>query len=259
MGFHIIVCVKAVMPDAPEKGLVRAPDALELNPFDRPALEVALRMKEERAATVTALSMGPEACASCLYEAMAMGVDRGVLVCDPALAGSDTLATSAALGAAIKKLMPYDLVLFGTRTADSDTGQVGPQTAVLLDLPLVTWAHALEEIGSTGLRIERRADGFQETFELSFPGALTIHPGSLQPRHVGLSGIELAFSEGEVEEWSLADVGLAVDQVGWAGSPTRVSSWTRVVRERKCEFLSGTAEEQAEELVRRLAESGSIG
>jgi electron transfer flavoprotein beta subunit len=258
MAFHIIVCIKAVMLESPQKGLVRPDEALELNPFDKPALEVALRMKEDRGATVTALSMGPEACAFSLYEAMAMGIDRSVLISDPAIAGSDTLATSTALAAAIKKLAPYDLVLFGTRTADSDTGQVGPQTTVLLDIPLVTWAHSIEEKDS-GLIVERRADGFLEKFEISFPAALTIHPASAQPRHAGLSGIELAFGESKIERWNLADLALSPDQVGWAGSPTRVVSWTRVVREKKCEFLSGTAEEQAQELVRRLAESGAIG
>jgi len=258
MGFHAIVCIKAVMLESPERGLMRSPEALVLNPFDRPALEVALRMKEERGGTVTALSMGPEACASSLFEAMAMGVDRGVLVSDPALAGSDTLATSTALAAAIKKLAPYDLVVFGTRTADSDTGQVGPQTTVLLDVPLVTWVHSIEQRDS-GLMVERRADGFQETFELAFPAALTIHPASIQPRDVGLSGIELAFSEGKIETWNLADLGVPADEVGWAGSPTRVGSWTRVARTRKCEFISGTPEEQAEGLVKRLAESGAMG
>jgi electron transfer flavoprotein beta subunit len=202
--------------------------------------------------------MGPEVCASSLYETMAMGVDRAVLISDPALAGSDTLATSTALGAAIKKLAPYDLLVFGTRTADSDTGQVGPQTTVLLDLPLVTWAHSIEQRNS-GLVVERRADGFQETFELTFPAALTIHPASIQPRHVGLPGIEMAFSEAEIETWDLADLGLSADQVGWEGSPTRVRSWTRVARARKCEFISGGGEEQAEELVKRLADSGAIG
>jgi electron transfer flavoprotein beta subunit len=257
MGFHIIVCIKAVIMQAPQGRVVRSSDSLELNPFDRPALEAALRMRQERGGTVTALSMGPGACAFALYEAMAMGADRSVLVCDPALAESDTLATSAALAAAIKKLAPFDLVFFGTRTADSDTGQVGPQTAVLLDLPLVTWAHSIEQQNS-GLRIERRADGFREEFELSLPAALTIHPGSVQPRDVGLLGIELAFEQGEVENWGLADLDISPEQVGEAGSRTRVLSLTRVARDRKCEFISGTAEEQAEDLIGRLKESGLI-
>jgi electron transfer flavoprotein beta subunit len=258
MERHIIVCIKAVIGQVPGKRVVRAPDVLALNPFDRPALEVALCMKEESSGTVTAISMAPESAAFALSEAMAIGVDRGILVCDPALAGSDTLATSTALAAAIRKVGPFDLVLFGTRTADSDTGQVGPQTAVLLDLPLVTGVWSIEQT-DVSLLIERRADGFQERFEVSLPAALTIHPGSVQPRDLGLSGIEQAFEEGEVEKWSLSKLDLSPEQVGWSGSATLVASWTRAVKEKKCEFLSGAAEEQADELVRRLIKSGLIG
>jgi electron transfer flavoprotein alpha/beta subunit len=75
--------------------------------------------------------MGPPTVEATLREALAIGADRAVLLCDPALAGSDTLATSTALCAGATIPGPFDLVLFGTRTSDSDTGQVGPQTAVL--------------------------------------------------------------------------------------------------------------------------------
>lgn len=258
MERHIIVCIKAVIAQVPGKRVVRAPDVLALNPFDRSALEVALCMKEESSGTVTAISMGPESAAFALSEAMATGVDRGVLVCDPALAGSDTLATSTALAAAIRKLKPFDLVLFGTRTADSDTGQVGPQTAVLLNLPLVTGVSSIEQRDAS-LLVERRADEFQESFEVSLPAALTIHPGSVQPRDLGLSGIERAFEEGKVDQWGLSELGLSPDQVGWAGSATLVASWTRAIKEKKCEFLSGGAEEQADELLKRLVALGLIG
>jgi electron transfer flavoprotein beta subunit len=258
MERHIVVCIKAVIARAPKKHVVRAPDVLELNPFDQPALEVALRTREERGGTVTAISMGPETGAFALSEAMAMGVDRGILVSDPAMAGSDTLATSTVLAAAMNKVGAFDLALFGIRTADSDTGQVGPQTAVLLGLPLVTGVSSIEH-RDTALIVERRADGFRDRFEVSLPAALTIHPGSVQPRDLGLSGIEQAFEQGGIEKWALADLGLSPEQVGWAGSGTRVPSWTHVGREKHCEFLSGAGEEQADELVKRLVALGLIG
>lgn len=258
MGLKIIVCIKSVIVNAPNQSVVRASDSCELNPFDRPALEQAMRMKEELGGTVTALSMGPESCAFTLQEAMAMGVDHGVLVSDPALAGSDTLATSTVLAAAIKRLDPVDLVFFGTRTADSDTGHVGPQTAVLLDLPMVTWAHSIES-SEAGLLVERRIDGFYERFELPFPSMLTIHPSSVQPRDLGLSGIMGAFEEGEIRRWCLSDLSLSPSMVGEKGSPTRVLSLSRADRAKKCEFLDGTAEEQIEKLLGRLLDSGLIG
>ena len=255
---HIIVCIKSVILKAPEGRFVRSYDLSELNPFDRPVLETALRIRETRGGRVTALSMGPESSISALSEAMAFGVDRGVLVCDPALAGSDTIATSTALSAAIRRLEPFDLVLFGTRTADGDTGQVGPQVAVLLHIPLVTLVHSIDHRDS-GLHVERTADNFIERFELSFPAALTIHPGSVQPRDIHLAEIGAAFEEEKTEIWNLDDLELSPDQVGDAGSPTRVLSISRVKRDRTCELLKGDPLEQSDELIRRLAESGMIG
>jgi electron transfer flavoprotein beta subunit len=258
MGLHIIVCIKSVIIKAPENGVVRSADTAELNPFDRPALEAAISMAEKQGGTVTALSMGPLSCAFILKEAMAMGAHRGILLNDPRLADSDTLATSAALAAAIKKLVPFDLLLFGTRTYDSDTGQVGPQTAVLIDTPLVTSVTSLE-CKENILRVDRKIDGFREEYELSLPAALTIHPSAFKPRDIPLGKIEEAFTQKEIDVLSLDDLEINPQIVGTTGSPTRVISLTKITRERTCEFLTGTTNEQAEELVARIKKSGLIG
>ncbi|MBW1739446.1 MAG: electron transfer flavoprotein subunit beta/FixA family protein [Deltaproteobacteria bacterium] len=257
MSLKIIVCVKAVVVGAPGGRVIRSSNSCELNPFDRPPLEAALRMKEEKGASVTVLSMGPPSCAFVLHEAIAMGAARGILVSDPALAGSDTLATSAALGAALQKLAPFDLVLFGTRSADGDTGHVGPQTAVLLDLPLVGSVDLIEKKGA-GLVVERTLDGFRESFEVRLPAALTIHPGFSEPRDVPLAGIQGAFEREQVETWSLSNLGLSAEQVGEKGSPTRVAAISKADRRRKCKFLSGSEEEQAEQVAQRLTEWGLL-
>ena len=258
MNLNIIVCVKSVVVSASEGRVVRSAESCELNPYDRPALEVALHLRETYGGVVTTVSMGPESSDFALIETMALGVDRSILICDSALAGSDTLATSTALGAAIKKLAPFDLVLFGIRTADSDTGQVGPQTAVLLNLPLVTWAYSIEPVDNEFL-VERRADGFREKFALSFPAMVTVHPASVQPRDVGLYGIESAYAERKVEYWNLKEIGLSPEQVGESGSPTQVISLKRVKKVRKCKFLTGSAEEQAEDLARLFVDTGLVG
>jgi len=258
MGLNTVVCIKSVILDAPNGKVVRNSDSCALNPFDRPVIETALRLREENGGKVTALSMGPETGSLALYETMAMGVDQAILVCDPALAGSDTLATSTTLAAAIQKLGPFDLVLFGTRTSDSDTGQVGPQTAVLLDLPVVTSVFNFEYKNSA-LMVERKADEFIERYKISLPGALTIHPSAVQARDATLIGIETAFGRMAFEKMSLSDLDLSAEQVGEAGSPTRVISMKRIKRDRRCEFIDGSAEEQVEKLIKHLKGSGLIG
>jgi electron transfer flavoprotein beta subunit len=258
MKLNIIVCVKSVVVSAPEGRVVRSSEFCELNPYDRPALEIALNLREVYGGAVTTVSMGPESSEIALIETMALGVDRSILLCDPALAGSDTLATATALGAAIKKLAPFDLVLFGIRTADSDTGQVGPQTAILLNLPSVTWVYSIEP-AENAFFVERRADGFREKFSLPMPAMVTVHPGSIQPRDVGLDGIESAFAARNVEFWNLKELGVSPQQVGEPGSPTQVVSLKRVKKVRKCNFLTGSAEEQAQDLARLFVDTGFVG
>jgi electron transfer flavoprotein beta subunit len=258
MAYHFIVCVKAVMLKAPRGEASRTSDTCDLNPLDRPAIETALQMRDKLGGTVTAISMGPATCAFALNDTIAMGADRGILLSDPAFAGSDTLATSTVLAAAVQKLSPFDLMFFGTRTSDSDTGQVGPQTAVLLDLPLVTGALSVENT-ENGFQIVRRSDGFQETYRVSPPAAVTIHPMSVQPRDLGLGGIGTAYDANEMEIWGMKDLGLSPESVGEAGSPTRVISLKLARRDRKCEFVEGEPDQQAETLIQRLVKSGLIG
>ena len=104
MNLNIIVCIKSVVFDAPKGRVVRTPESCELNPFDRPALEVALHLRQAHGGEVTTMSMGPEVSALALIETMALGVDRSILISDPALAGSDTLALQLLLRLPFKNL-----------------------------------------------------------------------------------------------------------------------------------------------------------
>ncbi|WP_319524958.1 electron transfer flavoprotein subunit beta/FixA family protein [uncultured Desulfosarcina sp.] len=255
---HIVVCIKSVVVEAPKGKIVRTPDKCALNPFDRPVLEIAMQLKAAKGGSVTVLSMGPPSAEASLREAMAAGADRAVLLCDPALAGADTLATATALCAGIGSLAPFDLVLFGARTSDSDTGQVGPQTAVLLDLPMVSGARTIEVKAKT-LTVSRDLDGILETYTLDMPAALTVHPSAALPRDPELGKIVEAFDEKTVESVTIDQLGLEPNQVGDAGSPTRVLSMKTVIRKRTCQWIEGTSDAQADALVKKLLEAGKIG
>lgn len=258
MPIHIIICIKSVVTSAPGGRVVRTMDNCVLNPYDRPAIEMALKLREENGGTVTAVTMGPDTGSIALYEALAMGVDKGVLVSDRAFAGSDTLATSKTLAAAIKKLSPFDLVIFGARSSDSDTGQVGSQTAVHLDLPLVTGAKNIE-CNDKNVRIDRIIDEFEEEYEMNLPGALSVHPKAVDARDTALSMVEKAFSGEAFDKLNLSDLKLSVEGLGEKGSPTKLVSMSKVLKKHKCEFLGGSPEEQADELVKRIKAGGYIG
>jgi len=106
------------------------------------------------AASVTIVTLGPPSADDALREAIAWGLERGVeadglLVTDPAFAGSDTLATARALAAALRFAGPFDLILAGRKSVDADTGQVPPELAELLGLPFLTGVRTLHLEGRT--------------------------------------------------------------------------------------------------------------
>lgn len=258
MSVHIIVCIKSVVNAAPRGVIRRTPDNSELNPFDRPALEAALQVAASAGGSVTALCMGPDVAAESLTESLAMGASKAVLINDRALAESDTLVTSRVLAAAIQRIGAYDLLFFGTRTADSDTGQVGPQTAAVLDVPFVGGVKVIER-SDGGWRIRRSVDGWDETWRVRPPAAAAIDPRAFAPRPVGLVGIAHAFEQPAITQWSLKDVDLAPSQVGLAGSPTRVAALQHVTYDRRCEMLAGEPADQVDQLMKRLTHAGLIG
>lgn len=257
MSVHIVVCIKSVVKEAPKGVARRTPENSELNPFDRPALEAALQIKESADGTITVLTMGPDVSREVLAEAQAMGVDRAVLINDSALAESDTLVTSKVLAAAVSKLPAADLLLFGTRTADSDTGQVGPQTAALLDIPFVG---SVKKIcgAKKEWEMDRTMDAWDENWQVGSPAAATIDPRAYEPRPVGLVGISTVYDQPDIEHWTLADLGLKPEEVGLAGSPTRVAALEKIKRQRQCDMLEGEPQAQVEALMAQLKKAGAL-
>ena len=146
MALKIIVCAKQV-PDTNEvkidpvkNTLIREGVPSILNHDDANALEEALKIKDQYPDThITVITMGPPQAKDLLIECLAMGADKGILISDRALGGSDTLATSNALAAAVIKIGDFDIIFAGRQAIDGDTAQVGPQVAEKLGLPQVTY------------------------------------------------------------------------------------------------------------------------
>ncbi len=254
---HFIVCIKSVIRSAPGGIARRSADNSELNPFDRPALEAALQLKQSHGGSITLLSMGPPAASAALAEGLAMGADRAVLISDRALAGSDTLITADVLAAAVQRLGAFDFLFFGVRSMDSDTGQVGPQTAASLNLPFVSGVKAMER-RQTEWRLQRVMDDWEETWHVQPPAAASIHMRAFHPRPVSLTGIGCTYDRLRLETWPLAELGLQEAEVGLEGSPTRVADLKTVDRKRRCRMLSGEPGEQVEALLVHLNERGLL-
>ena len=120
----IIVCIKQVPHvselrfDYEKKTLIREGIHNEINPFDRRAITFAVESRKRYGGEAVVMTMGPPQAKDALIEAMSMGMDRSVHLLDRAFAGSDTLATSRALAAAIRNEMPVDLVLCDKYSVD---------------------------------------------------------------------------------------------------------------------------------------------
>jgi len=235
---HIVVCVKQV----PETGNVSMDEATGtmrregvesiVNPLDLYAIEAAVRLKEAHRGRVTALSMGPPSAEKAVREALAMGCDAGVLISSPAFAGSDTYCTSHVLARAIRKVAPFDLVLVGIRATDGETGQVGPGTAALLDLPLCTFVSRIVAIADGVLTAERLTETGYETLRLPLPCLLSVGNEIGYPRLPTLRGKQAA-RKADVPVWGPAELGAEERSVGLTGSPTRVVKIDRPVLTRK--------------------------
>ena len=224
----IVVCMKQVpmvteLPWDEETGTLRRDLAAGMmNPACKHAMEAALQLREKYGASITAITMGPPAAEEVLREALAMGADRAVLICDAALAGSDTYATSYILARAIQKEIPgCDLVLCGAYTSDSETAQVGPQLAEELKVPSAAYAEHLEISGRT-LRVRRLVDNFRETLEMECPALITVSMERYDPRYASFAGLNEAFAKTDLAVVDAKGLGITAAQMEACGSRTRV-------------------------------------
>ena len=179
----IAVCVKQVPVasmvrfDNETRRIEREGVPNEVNPYDVMALSLAVRLKGEFGGEVVALSMGPPQASEALTQALASGADRAVLLSDRAFAGADTLATARALALALEREQP-DLVICGRNSTDAETGQVGPEVAEMLGLPLMPTVSSLN-LGSDGILFATRLTdaGFQD-LACPLPALVTVTDGA---------------------------------------------------------------------------------
>ena len=259
----ILVCVKQV-PDTTEVRIDRETNTLQrqdvpsiLNPFDRHALEEALRVKERCGGTVSVLTMGPLQAQEVLKECLALGADEAVLVSDKAFAGADTLATSRTLAAAIAKLQPAELIFCGKQAIDGDTAQVGPELAEHLNMAQITCVSKLEVFpAERRLIAEREVEDGREVLELPFPAVLTVSKSLNEPRYPSIKG-RLRANKTSIPILTLADLGLQAEETGLQGSPTRVVRIFAPETRKGGEVIQGMAPRQASDLLAiRLKQAG---
>jgi electron transfer flavoprotein beta subunit len=222
----IAVCAKYVPEaaanariDPQSKRLDRSGEGT-LNQFDVHAVEEALKVKEaEGEGEVVIVSVGPKRALEAMRKALAMGADRVVLVSDEGAAGSDLVATSRVLAAALEREEP-DLVLFGQQANDSDGAVLWAAVADRLQRPLVSQvAELTRENGK--VRGKRQTEYGYDVIEAPLPAVIAVSDAINEPRYPSLKGIMGAKKKPQ-ETVSLSDLGVDAGAAGEAGSRTEV-------------------------------------
>ena len=262
MSLNIIVCIKQVPHpehfsritlDPTRQTISREGIPAIINPLDLHALEEALRIREESSGKVTVISMGPPQARCALEEALAIGADNAVLLCDKSFAGADTLATAYSLACGIKKLGRFALILCGNETIDSATGQVGPQLAEFLDIPHVTSVTQIAFEQGNSLIVRQALEGGYMKVRVKLPAVLAVSKEINQPRLPTVWAIMEARNK-EMQVLGASDIGAAADMVGLAGSPTQVTGIFERDTKRRREILEGSPSQITKKAVDRLQE-----
>jgi electron transfer flavoprotein beta subunit len=162
-------------------------EQMVISSYDVYAVEEALRLKETHGGEVMVLAAGPPSVKDALTRALAMGADRAVLIDAPMVNALDTLAVAGLLADQLRG-GEFDLILAGQTADDSETGQVGPQLAELLNLPLISNVIGLDIEGDR-IVVRRDTEDGQQTVETSLPVVLLASTGLNTPRFPSLKGI----------------------------------------------------------------------
>ena len=262
---NILVCLKQV-PDT-ETQIKIAPDGMSIatdnikwiiNPYDEYAVEEALRLREKFGGEVTIIGVGPQRVTESIRTALAMGADKGILVDDPAITGSDSLGIARVLSAVIKDL-DYDIILCGKQGMDNDYGIVGSILAELLGIPQISVVLKLEvsEDAST-IKAHREVEGGTLVIESPLPALITAQKGLNEPRYASLPGIMKAKKK-PLDVKTIADLGLDASQVGESGAKIQIMQITPPEEREAGKMVEGeTPQEMAANLVQLLHEVAKI-
>ncbi len=213
-----------------------------LNPYDEFAIEECLRLKEKYTGEVIAISLGGDAHKETLRKALAMGVDKAVLLKDEN--ARDSFAVAFGIAEYLKEISP-DVIFFGKQSVDFDDAAVGTMVAEMLNLPSVSVAVKLE-ISNNSVKVEREIEGGKEIVEVTLPAVFTAQKGLNEPRYPALKGIMAAKSK-PIEERIL----------------TSVDSKTEVIKmykphSKNAGKIVGTDVSAVSELVRLLREEAKV-
>ncbi|MFV0529733.1 MAG: electron transfer flavoprotein subunit beta/FixA family protein [Lachnospiraceae bacterium] len=226
-----IICLLKFVPDVNQflydyenNTLVRENVELVLNPDDKCALGLALKIKKSKPdTTVEVVTMAPLSIREYLKDIVRIKVDRAVLLSDTVYQGSDTYATSLILGKYLESAS-YDLILTGMHSLDGDTAHVPAQLAELLQIEHMSYVTAVSEESLNTQELLVTAEYEQQILELLLPLPVIVSiskESKYKLPFVRYEDLDLYVDE-QITVLSNADLQLPCEKIGIAGSLTKV-------------------------------------
>jgi electron transfer flavoprotein beta subunit len=225
---------------------------LIINPYDEFAIEEGIRLKEKLGGEVTVITMGGASAQVAIRTALAMGVDKAVLVSDPALDNSDEWTNAEVLAKAVSQI-PYDIILAGRIAIDDGASQIAVRLAEILNIPSISSVLKLDVTG-TQATATREIDGGTEVLEASLPVVITAQKGLNDPRYPSVAGIMKAKKK-PLKTLTLADLGLSGGDIALKMNVDKFSLPTARQGGKK---IPGEAAQAAQELARLLREEAKV-
>ncbi|MCF8089387.1 MAG: hypothetical protein K9K63_11060 [Desulfotignum sp.] len=255
MPMNLICTVKFVPePDS----LTAGPHQLILNPDDACALAFALALKSrDPGIGVEVVSLGPLSVRPHMEDLLRLAVDRGTLIWDPGLKNSDAYVTSRVLSRYIAE-RPCDCVLTGSHSLDGGSAQVPVQIAESLGLDQMLGVIRIDpdRFDPTRAVFQAVDETGVTTWEMALPGVLSLtRESGYKLPYPTLTDLRREVSE-ELNILTSRDLGFSADEVGPAGSLTRVSASSPVTYGEKDPEIVGLDDNGITQVVDFLKKKG---
>lgn len=248
---RIVACVKQVpdtaahlevRPGSLRPYLVGVPPAI--NPFDEFAVEEALRLRDLHGGEVIVVTLAREVVEETVFNALAMGADRAVILDATGAPEPDARATGALLAEAIAECVP-DLVVCGDRAVDDDAGAVGAVIAELLGMPQIAGVERTECDPDAKTLSARcvRPHGV-EYHATTLPAVVMCMRGEQLPRYATMDGIfEAGMKPQDVRPVTIVESPCAPRRIALVAPD----------EERAAERITADTGEAVEQLLERIA------
>lgn len=214
-----------------------------LNPYDEYALEEGLRIRERFGGEVLAVCVGPEGAKEILRTALAMGVDRALLVRNDW--SLDSFGVAVALAEIIRRY-EAEIVLFGRQSIDCDSFQMASTVGELLGWSSVSVVSRLSIAEDGSVVAERDIEGGKEIVETRLPCVVSVQKGINEPRYPRLPDIIKAKSK-PIEEVAPPEV-----------EPRSEIVALELPQRRRAGKILGSSDADIDELIRLLHEEAKV-